>query len=106
MLEVLAALGGILSGIVIPAVGVAIWLLRNMVKAEMEKGRRLITCDVVPKLSNDETSVASYAKQARDMATKAVELAEMSDARVSRMEIKLDTHILASEHYESLALRR
>lgn len=92
MVEALSDAGGILSGIVVPILGATLYFLRRMVRNE-----------VVPQLTNGERSVATYAREARDLSEKALAVATTVDARQARLEQKLDAHILGSEHRGSVA---
>lgn len=94
----IASWATIFSGFGIPLIAAAIWMLRRLRKAvheEVEKAKKLIRDDVVPKLTNDDTTAAQYAHQGVDIATRALEMAVVTDARLRRVEDKLDNYILA-----------
>lgn len=86
MLGTVASWVQIVEGIALLALPVLAWFLRNM--------KQSIANDIVPKLTNGDTSVASYARQTRDIANKALELATTTDARMGRVETKVDSLIL------------
>lgn len=60
----------------------------------LQRFKAYVKAEVTPHLTNGDTSAASYARQSRDVATKALELAVTTDARVGRVETKLDAVIL------------
>jgi hypothetical protein len=95
-LEFLAACGTVISGVILPAGVVGMWMLRNLIKGEIAQTREIVETEVVPQLSNGHKSAATYAREARDLAGKAVEVALVADARSARVEQKLDAHVLAS----------
>lgn len=97
MLELLAAVGTIITGVVLPAVAFAVWMLRSLIKDEIAKTQRIVQNEVVPQLTNGEKSAATYAREARDVAEKALTVSTTVDARLGRLETKLDAHILG-EH--------
>lgn len=76
-------------------VAVPVWMLQRL--------KAYVKAEVTPHLTNGDTGAASYARQSRDVASKALDLAVTTDARVGRLETKLDAVILAKA--ESLMLR-
>lgn len=104
-IEFWAALGTVITGVVLPALGLGLWMLRNLVKNEIQQTQDIVNNEVVPQLTNGSTSVASYARQARDMAEKALAVSTTVDARLGRLENKMDAHILG-EHGGSLVEQR
>lgn len=93
-----AAWAGVFSGVIVPFAALAAWGFRRLrlyIRDEIAKGREQINSQVVPKLTNGEKSGASYAREARDLANKAVELSIVTDARCKRLEEKMDLFILA-----------
>lgn len=93
-LDQFASWATIFSGFGLPLMAVVAWWLRKTIRDEVGSTKATIRKDVVPKLSNDDTSVARYAHDARDLAGKALELATTTDARITRVEAKLDAVIL------------
>lgn len=71
---------------------VPIWMLQRF--------KSYIVREIAPQLTNGGTSTASYARQGRDVAAKALELAAATDARVGRLEAKVDSLILRAAAHE------
>jgi hypothetical protein len=84
----------IASGLVTPFLATALVALRYYIKTQIR-----------PHLTNNSTSAASYARQARDTAEQALELATTTDARLSRVETKVDGLVLLQERNGSVAPR-
>lgn len=68
-----------------------------MVKDEIGRTQQIVQDEVVPQLTNGAKSAATYAREARDMAEKALAVSTTVDARLGRLETKMDAHILG-EH--------
>jgi hypothetical protein len=98
LIESAASWATIVSGFGVPLSAVVAWSLmrlRKIVREEVGTARAVIKNDVVPKLTNDDRTAAQYAHQACDIATRALEMAVVTDARLKRVEDKLDNYILS-----------
>lgn len=99
-LDVWASAATIVSGTLVPAAALGAWFLRRLrryIIDEVAKGRDLLECQVIPKLTNGGTTGAAYAREARDLANKALEISIVTDARAKRLEEKMDLFVLAWE---------
>lgn len=97
MIEKVASWATVFSGFGVPMFAVVAWWLarlRKLIREEVAGARGLIKQDVIPKLTNEDTSAAVYAHQGVDIATRALEMAVVTDARLKRVEDKLDNYIL------------
>lgn len=101
-----AAWATVVSGILIPAIGLGVWALKKLrtyIVDEVAKGREILECQVVPKLTNGGTTGAQYAREARDLASKSLEMSIVTDARCKRLEEKMDLFVLGWEEQKNSA---